>query len=513
MNDSSLRNQSGGSVILEAGQQSGSGESSLIFKTFSPDTDPGTLRTSTERLKIDKDGTMTATLAGNMVSNVTGNINFSGGAASNFTTTTGDLTLSAAGSVLINTTANNSDITLTPHGNGNVNLNTDTLVVGDSGAAATIKSNGAGTLTVTTGGASDLILSTNGGTDSGNITITDGVNGDITITANGNGTVQINGNLSVTGTTSTVSSTNTVIQDHLLELNTGATSNANDSGIIIERGTTGDNAFIGWDESANKFILGTTTAEANSTGDLTIANADLQIKGIDSGSDALTIASTSGDANINIIPNGSGTLTLGAVGNTSATLDANAITLTSANALTLTDGNASLVLNGSGATSLSGGTTLDLQSTGNVTIDSSGGTIGIGTDGDTGNINIGTNANARTIQVGNAASSAVNIDALAINLTSVNAMNLSSGGQLDIDTVGTDAINIGKEAAAKTITIGNNASTKVDLKALAVDLTSVNAMMLSSGGQLDIDTVGTDASNIGTEAAAKTITIGNDLSH
>jgi hypothetical protein len=92
---------------------------------------------------------------------------------------------------------------------------------------------------------------------------------DLTVTRN----AVITGNLTVNGTTTTVSSTNTVIADNLLELNNGASSNANDSGLIIERGSTGDNAIIAWDESADKFILGTTTATASDTGDLSITAA------------------------------------------------------------------------------------------------------------------------------------------------------------------------------------------------------------------------------------------------
>jgi len=91
-------------------------------------------------------------------------------------------------------------------------------------------------------------------------------------------------------------------------------------------------------------------------------------------------------------------------------------------------------------------------------------------------------------------------------------MTLSSVGAIGIDTVGTAAINIGTEAAAKTITIGNDASTKVDINALAIELDSAAAMTLSSVGAIGMDTVGTAAINIGTEAAAKTITIGNDAS-
>ena len=85
----------------------------------------------------------------------------------------------------------------------------------------------------------------------------------------------MSGNLTVNGTTTTVASTNTTITDNLLELNSGASSNANDSGILIERGSTGDNAIIAWDESADKFIVGTTTGTASSTGDITIATGTL----------------------------------------------------------------------------------------------------------------------------------------------------------------------------------------------------------------------------------------------
>jgi len=92
-------------------------------------------------------------------------------------------------------------------------------------------------------------------------------------TANGNLTVT--GNLTVNGSTTTVNSTNTTIDDNLLELNSGASSNANDTGIIMERGSTGDNAIIAWDESADKFVVGTTTATASDTGDLSITTGTL----------------------------------------------------------------------------------------------------------------------------------------------------------------------------------------------------------------------------------------------
>jgi hypothetical protein len=84
------------------------------------------------------------------------------------------------------------------------------------------------------------------------------------------------GNLTVNGTTTTVSSTNTTISDKLLELGTGSTGAASgDAGIVIERGND-DNAFFGWDESADQFQFATTTATGSSSGDLTLTDANLK---------------------------------------------------------------------------------------------------------------------------------------------------------------------------------------------------------------------------------------------
>jgi len=102
-------------------------------------------------------------------------------------------------------------------------------------------------------------------------TITIGLPSDVTV---GND-LTVSGNLTVNGTTTTISTTNTVASDTLLELGNGTTgSPANDSGIIIERGDS-DNAFIGFDESADKFIVGTTTATGASTGNLTITTGTI----------------------------------------------------------------------------------------------------------------------------------------------------------------------------------------------------------------------------------------------
>jgi hypothetical protein len=89
--------------------------------------------------------------------------------------------------------------------------------------------------------------------------------------------VSIIGDLNVS---SIIASTNTTISDNMIELNTGAASNTHDSGILIERGSTGNNAFMGWDESEDRFILGTTTAINTDTGDLTISPSPLEISNL-----------------------------------------------------------------------------------------------------------------------------------------------------------------------------------------------------------------------------------------
>ena len=89
--------------------------------------------------------------------------------------------------------------------------------------------------------------------------------------------VTVGGNLTVSGTTTSVNSTNTTISDTLIELQSGLTgANPNDIGLIFERGSDGNNGFLGWDQSVDRFIAATTTATGASTGDLTLAAADFE---------------------------------------------------------------------------------------------------------------------------------------------------------------------------------------------------------------------------------------------
>ena len=132
------------------------------------------------------------------------------------------------------------------------------------------------------------------------------------------GNAIIGGNLTVNGTTTTINSSNMTVDDQLIELGNGRSGSASgDAGIVIERGDDA-NAFIGFDESADKFTVGTGTFTGASTGDLTIttgtlvANIEGNVTGAVTGNadtataleTARTIAGQSfdGTANITIAP-------------------------------------------------------------------------------------------------------------------------------------------------------------------------------------------------------------------
>ena len=145
----------------------------------------------------------------------------------------------------------------------------------------------------------DLIIKGNdGGSDVTALTFDMSEAGAATFNAGAtfNGAVSITGNLTVSGDTTTVSSTNTTIEDNLIELNTGISQSLNDAGIIIERGTTGNNAAIIWDESADTFVLGTTTATAaDKSGGITIDAGSLKIASLEV--DGVTITDNTIGAN------------------------------------------------------------------------------------------------------------------------------------------------------------------------------------------------------------------------
>ena len=105
----------------------------------------------------------------------------------------------------------------------------------------------------------------------------------------------LSGDLTVNGSTVTNSSTNTTIEDQLIELGTGNSGSASgDAGFVIERGSDA-NVFIGWDESADAVTFGTGTFTGASSGNLTITPS-----AVNTGALTITNASNSGGTARNI---------------------------------------------------------------------------------------------------------------------------------------------------------------------------------------------------------------------
>jgi cytoskeletal protein CcmA (bactofilin family) len=226
----------------------------------------------------------------------------------------------------ITSTDTDGDITITPNGNGKIVLDGLNFPIADGTAGHFLKTDGSGQLSfaeVSTDlsgdsspqlggmldvngnaigdGTLEIIKFTETGSAVNEITIANAATGghpliqasgddtNINLKLDGKGSGVVNvvdgltvggntivtGDLTVNGTTTTVATTNTVVSDSLIELANGTSgSPSNDAGIVIERGSSA-NAFIGFDESEDKFTMGTGTFTGASTGNLSITKGTL----------------------------------------------------------------------------------------------------------------------------------------------------------------------------------------------------------------------------------------------
>jgi len=110
---------------------------------------------------------------------------------------------------------------------------------------------------------SENVVASGNGSFGGNLTVSGGAT--------------ITGDLTVSGTTTTISTTNMEVEDALIALQAELTgSNTNDIGIVFNRGSTGANAVFVWDESQDKFTLGTVAVDAAGTsGYLNVTKGEL----------------------------------------------------------------------------------------------------------------------------------------------------------------------------------------------------------------------------------------------
>ena len=196
---------------------------------------------------------------------------------------------------------------------GNSKLSNSSITVSDGSSTSAVSLGGTLTFAAT---ANETTVAESSGTVTIGIVDNPTIGGNLTVT----------GNLTVNGTTTTLSTTNSVISDKLIELATGTSGTpSGDVGLVGERGSS-DNIFIGFDESADEFVVGTGSFTGASTGDLTITKGTFSSAGNKiyragttnavslvassslAGNVTLTLPVNDGDANQLLATDGSGNL-------------------------------------------------------------------------------------------------------------------------------------------------------------------------------------------------------------
>ncbi len=148
--------------------------------------------------------------------------------------------------------------------NGNIQLNASNKVAGHW-TAGNVKLDGSSITNVATDENLNLVT-----TGTGKINFAD----DVTAA----GSITVTGDLTVNGTTTSVNSSTLTVNDPLIILQKNASgSNANDLGIVFERGADANQAIL-WDESADQFAFVATPEDGTTVGNATISSyADLRV--------------------------------------------------------------------------------------------------------------------------------------------------------------------------------------------------------------------------------------------
>ena len=109
----------------------------------------------------------------------------------------------------------------------------------------------------------------------GNITLNPDGAGEVIMT----GPTKINGDLTVTGTATTMDVTNMTVEDPIMLLNKHGTQPANntsDAGLMVQRGSSENNAAWFWEEGTDRWIAATTVSNSSATDITVTANANIQ---------------------------------------------------------------------------------------------------------------------------------------------------------------------------------------------------------------------------------------------
>ena len=111
------------------------------------------------------------------------------------------------------------------------------------------------------------------------VSITTSSAGNITLNPDGAGEVRILGDLTVTGSATTMDVTNMTVEDPIMLLNKHGSqpaNNATDAGVMIQRGTAENNAAWFWEEGTDRWVAAKTVSNASATDIAITSNADIQ---------------------------------------------------------------------------------------------------------------------------------------------------------------------------------------------------------------------------------------------
>ena len=263
-----------------------------------------------------------------------------------------------------------------------------------------------------------------------------------------------------------------------------------DSAGVLELNSSAGAISIGNDDIDQAINIGTQGERTISVG--TGAFADTINIGNSTGATAVTIAAGTGDLALTSTDN---------------------LTLTATDIVSMTDGTATFSLAGSGATALAAATTVDLDGTGAMSLNSSGGAIGVGNDAVGQKISVGGEIVTRTEVELNAILVDINAGTGGVTIDGGGAISLDSGAASNFTTTAGD-ITIDSEAGSVNVDGGESDVAAVRIVAShtagGIDVDAgTNGINVDSTGAITIG--GTNATGVTIGKADTTVTIPGDL--
>lgn len=345
------------------------------------------------------------------------------------------------------------------------------------------------------------------------------------------GSLTVTGDLTVNGTTTTIDTTNLLVEDPIILMASGAAGPNRNGGIAIFSGSADTTA----PGARTELVFGRVANDTWGAGKINTNNGTstdltsmflLPVRASSFQVGGSTAYLSSSDGVPLLLDAGTGTIEIGTSNNAKTVKIGTGVA-----AQTVTIGSQNTT---SALTLFAGSGSLDVNSTGPITIDSSGDTIGIGTDAVSQNINIGTAGN-RIITIGasggttgvaliaGSGGAKVGTDpivTLAATQTLTNKtltrpkLNADGSTIVSIDDVnGNELLKFPGSAVASAvneITVTNAATGQApSIASTGGDANVGLSIVTKATGNLSLDTGTTGAINVGTNANAKTVTVGN----